>query len=160
MLEPDRKNGMLIAERSNAELYITLLSILSGIGITGYDYYVNGTNVWYWWIFLPIASAAVLQYILQITILPIAEKRQQNSEIKKYYFRSGVTKGSEKYNQHEKDQMDKLQNEEPILFRTIDGARNRRFYYRFENRTWVSDKKLDLDSVKNEIKAYLKMKNI
>ena len=79
---------------------------------------------------------------------------------KKYYFRSGVSIGLERYNKNEKDKMDKLQKEKPVLFITTDKEQKERFYYRFENRTWISEEKLDLETVKKEINSYLKMKNI
>ena len=160
MIEPDRKNGMIVSERSNAELYVTLVSIIFGLSLTVYDYYTNGTYVWYWWIVLPIGSAAIIQYILKFTILPIAEKRHQNPELEKYYFRSGISIGKERYNQTERDELMKKQNEEPVLFTIKENDNTEKYYYLFENRTWISDEKLDLETVKTEIEAYHKMKNI
>ena len=45
-------------------------------------------------------------------------------------------------------------------FKNTDKEQKERFYYRFENRTWISEEKLDLETVKKEINSYLKMKNI
>ena len=103
---------------------------------------------------------AFTEIILQLTVRQILEKMHDSPKNKRYYFRSGRSVGDEKYDQAEKDEMDKLQNEEPILFIATNNDQKEHFYYRFENRTWVSDEELDVDSVKKEIKSYLKMKNI
>lgn len=158
MLKPDRKNGMLISEKSNSELFIKLSAILFSIFVLLY-YYYDELNWWNWIISL-FFLWAFTEIILQITIRQIFEKMHNSPQKKKYYFRSGVSIGLEKYNKNEKNEMDKLQKEKPVLFITTDKEQKERFYYRFENRTWISEEKLDLDIVKKEINSYLKMKNI
>ena len=49
-------------------------------------------------------------------------------------------------------------NEEMGLIKENDTTE--KYYYLFKNRTWISDEKLDLETVKTEIEAYHKMKNI
>ena len=158
MIEPDRKNGMLISERSNGELFIKISAILLSIPLLLY-YYYDELNWWNWIISL-FFIWAFTEIILQLTVKQILEKMHDSPKNKRYYFRSGRSVGDEKYDQAEKDEMDKLQNEEPVLFIATNNDQKEQFYYRFENRTWVSDEELDVDSVKKEIKSYLKMKNI
>tara|TARA_B100001094_G_C17907542_1_gene659590 strand:- start:136 stop:612 length:477 start_codon:yes stop_codon:yes gene_type:complete len=158
MLKPDRKNGMLISEKSNSELLIKISAILLSIFILLY-YYYDELNWWNWIISLFIIWAFT-EIILQLTIRQIFEKMHDSPLKKKYYFRSGISVGLEKYSKNEKDEMDRLQKEMPLLFITTDKDQKEQFYYRFENRTWISEEKIDMETVKKEINSYLKMKNI
>jgi len=158
VLKPDRKNGMLMAERSNAELLVKVSAILLSVILLLY-YYFDELNWWNWIISLFFIWLFV-EAILQLTVRNLLERMHNSSENKKYYFRSGVATGSERYNQAEKEKLDTLQHQEPVVFIAVDSNQKKCFYYRFKGRTWVSKEELDLISVKKEINSYLKMKNI
>ena len=161
VIEPDRKNGMIIAERSNGELFVKILSLLLMVVLTIYYYWIYPEEFTWWsWIIALIIFYFIVEYILQRTLEPIMERYHKNPERKKYYFRSGIATCKERYNQSEKDELTEKQKEEPVLFIAKEKGKTEKYYYRFEDRTWVSTEKLDLETVKTEIEAYLKMKNI
>ncbi len=149
---------MLISERSNAELFIKISAILVSIPLLLY-YYYDELNWWNWIITL-FFIWAFTEIILQLSVRQILEKIHDSPKNKRYYFRSGRSISEEKYDQTEKDKLDEQQNKKPVLFIATDQGQKKKFYYRFEDRTWVSTEKLDLETVKTEIKTYLKMKNI
>ena len=161
MIEPDRKNGMIIAERSNAELFGRVFSISMAVASVFYCNYAYPDEITWWnWILILIIVFAVVEYILQLTLQPLSEKMHERPEKKKYYFRSGIATCKERYNQSEKDELTEKQKEEPVLFIAKEKDKTEQYYYRFENRTWVSTDEMDVKAVKTEIKTYLKMKNI
>jgi uncharacterized membrane protein len=161
VIEPDRKNGMIIAERSNAELFGRVFSISMAVASVFYCNYAYPDEITWWnWILILIIVFAVVEYILQMTLQPLAEKIHDRSEKKKYYFRSGMATCKERYNKSEKDELTEKQKEEPVLFIAKEKDKAEQYYYRFEDRTWVSTDEMDVKAVKTEIKTYLKMKNI
>ena len=161
MIEPDRKNGMIISEKSHAELFRLIFSISTAIASVFYSNYTYPDEITWWnWILVLIIVFAVVEFILQLTLQPLAEKMHDHREKKRYYFRSGIAICKERYNQSEKDELIEKQKEEPVLFIAKEKDKAEHYYYRFEDRTWVSTEKLDLETVKAEIKTYLKMKNI
>ena len=161
MIEPDRKNGMIVSEKSNAELFRRIFTISIAIASVFYCNYAYPDEITWWnWILVLIIVFAVVEFILQLTLQPLAEKMHNRPEMKKYYFRSGMATCKERYNQSEKDELTEKQKEEPVLFIAKEKDKAEQYYYRFENRTWVSTDKMDEKTVKSEIKTYLKMKNI
>ena len=89
MIEPDRKNGMIVSEKSNAELFRRIFTISIAIASVFYCNYAYPDEITWWnWILVLIIVFAVVEFILQLTLQPLAEKMHNRPEKKKYYFRS------------------------------------------------------------------------
>ena len=156
MIKPDRRNGNIISDNNNSKSIVRLIAIILTIILTLYEYGSSDNDPWWWWIGYPLLIFAISEYVLQLILEPLIKKQHNSPKKKKYYFRSGISICKDRYNQLEKDTLVERQKDEPILFITKNGEENKKYYWRFKNRTWISKEEASVKEIKDAIKNYNK----
>ena len=148
MIEPDRKNGNFVSETSQGAPIGFLFGLL-GLTAFVYHFFDGWFNITVW------CRSIIFLIVIWVLVAVSLNRRHENPNKKKFYFRSGENASKTFYSAIEIEEIDSKQKMEPQKLLECEGGV---VFWRYKKRSWIAKEEAGAGEIKTAIEDFLRKK--